>query len=259
MTTSSFPIDPASQRREFDALTKLGARDGNMIARGRVWFVDSSATGAADALTNYNGQSFTRPFKTIDYAIGQCRANKGDVILVSENHSETITTASAIDCDVDGIRIIGLARGYLRPQIIFGHADATIEIAATCTCHWAGFEFNAKASTTVGAAVNMAATTSYSVFEDIQFTNGAAGSFTAKISGTGAANGLLYEYPTDVKLELDVPAANATTNAFMRDVIGNKTDTAADGQVSATESLMAYAKQIVTLAIAIKAKTDTIT
>ena len=48
----------------------------------------------------------------------------------------------------------------------------------------------------------------------------------------------------------DVPGADVVTNAQMRDVIGNKTDAAAAGAVSATESLMAYAKQTVTEGIA---------
>ena len=41
----------------------------------------------------------------------------------------------------------------------------------------------------------------------------------------------------------DVPSADAVTNSQMRDVIGNKTDAAAAGAVSTTESLMAYVKQ----------------
>jgi hypothetical protein len=44
----------------------------------------------------------------------------------------------------------------------------------------------------------------------------------------------------------DVPAADDAGNVVMRDVIGNKEDAAAAGAVSTTESLMAYAKQIVT-------------
>jgi hypothetical protein len=56
----------------------------------------------------------------------------------------------------------------------------------------------------------------------------------------------------------DVPTADVATNAQMRDVIGNKTDAAAAGAVSETESLMAYAKQTVTNAEAILADTDTI-
>ncbi len=48
----------------------------------------------------------------------------------------------------------------------------------------------------------------------------------------------------------DVPVADAATNLYMRDVVGIKTDAAATGAVSATESLMAYAKQNVTEGIA---------
>lgn len=48
------------------------------------------------------------------------------------------------------------------------------------------------------------------------------------------------------KEELVVPTADTTDNAYAMDVLGNKTDAAAAGAVSATESLMAYAKQNVT-------------
>ena len=54
----------------------------------------------------------------------------------------------------------------------------------------------------------------------------------------------------------DVPGADVVTNAQMRDVIGNKTDAAAAGAVSATESLMAYAKQNVTNTEAIATDTS---
>jgi len=48
------------------------------------------------------------------------------------------------------------------------------------------------------------------------------------------------------KEELVVPTADAADNSYAMDVIGNKTDAAAAGAVSATESVMAYAKQNVT-------------
>jgi len=44
----------------------------------------------------------------------------------------------------------------------------------------------------------------------------------------------------------DVPTVDGTADTTMRDVIGRKTDAAAAGAVSATESVMAYAKQLVT-------------
>lgn len=44
----------------------------------------------------------------------------------------------------------------------------------------------------------------------------------------------------------DVPAANNVLNAQMNEVIGNKTDTAASGAVTATDTLVGYVKQLVT-------------
>ena len=51
-------------------------------------------------------------------------------------------------------------------------------------------------------------------------------------------------------LPVTVPTADAVTNAYSRDVVGNKTDAAAAGAVSEVETLMAYLKQVITLAIA---------
>ena len=48
----------------------------------------------------------------------------------------------------------------------------------------------------------------------------------------------------------DVPVKDAATNLYLRDVVGIKTDSAAAGAVSEVESLMAYLKQAITLAIA---------
>lgn len=48
----------------------------------------------------------------------------------------------------------------------------------------------------------------------------------------------------------DVAVADAVTNAVMSDIIGNKEDAAAEDAVSTTETLMAYLKQAITLAIA---------
>lgn len=62
------------------------------------------------------------------------------------------------------------------------------------------------------------------------------------------ANGFVIPSGTTDSL-LAVPAPNATTNAFERDVIGNKTDTAVE-VVGSTASLAAYVKGLLTLALA---------
>jgi hypothetical protein len=65
----------------------------------------------------------------------------------------------------------------------------------------------------------------------------------------------LAEADVEAKIDVidgyhDVPLADAITDVVMRDVIGRKTDSAAAGAVSEVESLMAYLKQSITLAIA---------
>lgn len=92
------------------------------VVTGNAFFVDS-ATGSDGGA----GNSPEKPFKTIDYAIGRCTANKGDIIYVMPGHSETVTGAGGITCDVAGVSIIGLGSYGLAPQIL-------MDGAATVTC-----------------------------------------------------------------------------------------------------------------------------
>ena len=96
------------------------------MTTGSVFFVDS-ATGS-------NGNSGTdpdHPLATIDYAIGKCTANKADKIVVMPNHTETLTTAGAITCDIAGVHIMGLGTGGTRPAILVSTSTGVdIEIDA---------------------------------------------------------------------------------------------------------------------------------
>jgi len=85
---------------------------GSYYTTGTVFFVDS--------VTGSNGNSGTdkdHPFATIDYAVGRCTANKGDVIIVMPNHTETVTEAGGLDLDVAGITVVGLGSAAVRPII----------------------------------------------------------------------------------------------------------------------------------------------
>ena len=94
------------------------------------FFVDSAAATKSD--TAGYGYSPDKPFATIDYAIGQCTANQGDVILVLAGHAESINVAAGINCDIAGVSTIGLGNGEDRPTITVGTTldTATIAIAA---------------------------------------------------------------------------------------------------------------------------------
>jgi len=88
---------------------------GNMFS-GDVYWVDSGNTEAADGS---GGGSKSQPFKTIDFAVGQCTASNGDVIIVMPGHTETVTAAGGLDLDVVGITVRGLGIGADRPIINF--------------------------------------------------------------------------------------------------------------------------------------------
>jgi hypothetical protein len=104
----------------------------NVATTGITYFVDS-VTGS-DAAGANNGRSGTVPYATLDHAINQCRANKGDVILLMPGHAETIIADSGVDIDVAGITIIGLGQGAARPTFTFETAvTADFKLAAAST------------------------------------------------------------------------------------------------------------------------------
>lgn len=101
------------------------------VISGNVFFVGATAGGLWLAGVNSPecGQKET-PFATIDYAIGQCTANNGDVIFVLPGHTETVSAAGGITCDIAGISIVGLGNGSLRPQITLSATTSTIAVSA---------------------------------------------------------------------------------------------------------------------------------
>jgi hypothetical protein len=88
-----------------------------------------------DRSVGSNGNSGTdplQPFATVDYAVSQCTANKGDVVIVMPGHTETTT---AVGLDVIGVTVIGLGFGRNRPALT-ATTDATDLVnvsAANCS------------------------------------------------------------------------------------------------------------------------------
>lgn len=96
---------------------------------GALWFVCSATSGATDS-TSY-GRTPSAPFATIDYAVGQCTADKGDIIAVLPGHAEVVTAAGGLDLDVSGITIIGYGDGANTPTVTLTTANtADIDIDA---------------------------------------------------------------------------------------------------------------------------------
>jgi len=287
---------------------------------------------------------------TIDAAINAADAdsgeNRGDKIYVLPGHTETLSTASAITADVDGLEIIGVGHGADTPTLTFSATDATIVISGAsvslknillvpsidsvaspivvsgtnCTLDvevrdasaaiecvravlttaaadnltakvvYKGFtggnacvncirlvgadnatidvdfygvastaivEFHTTACTNVSITGNFYNSGTTDLSKDVVDTatgstwwvdgfDGAAGAEFSGGSGNAVAVGDLSTIAAGIVTidgYHDVGTADATTNVVMSDVIGNKSDAAADGDVTSTESLVAYAKQ----------------
>jgi len=93
---------------------------------GNIWFVDS---GSGTDGAGY-GQDPDSPVATLDYAVGLCTANNGDVILVMPGHAENLAADSAVDIDVAGVKVIGLGWGADRPTFTATAIAGDFKLAA---------------------------------------------------------------------------------------------------------------------------------
>lgn len=96
------------------------------LTTGEIFFVHSG-TGVNAA---GGGRNPDAPLATLDYAIGLCTANKGDMIYLMPGHAETIAATDGFDADVAGIRIVGLGWGALRPTFTFTATASQVNIGA---------------------------------------------------------------------------------------------------------------------------------
>lgn len=126
MPTTNYPNGLSSY-----GVPLIGGGPLSVLTTGLVLFVNS-ATGSDVQYNSYSGQgaNANQPFATINYAITQCRASKGDVIYVMPGHAETISAAAGIACGVAGVSIIGLGNGSNRPTITFSAVASTWTVTA---------------------------------------------------------------------------------------------------------------------------------
>lgn len=84
--------------------------------------------------SNGNKGTFDSPFATVDYAVSQCTANRGDIVFVKPGHAETISAADGFDIDVAGVAVVGLGSGTLMPTFTLSATTSDVNIsAANCT------------------------------------------------------------------------------------------------------------------------------
>jgi hypothetical protein len=124
MAFPSLHINNPILKRELEAAFAM-----LLTMKGNMYFVHSGTGSAYSA-----GTDIESPMATLDDAVNKCTANQGDIIIVLPGHAETITTASAIDIDIAGIKVYGIGESEDRPKItISTAADASIEFAANST------------------------------------------------------------------------------------------------------------------------------
>lgn len=77
-----------------------------------------------------NKGTFDAPFATLDYAVSQCVADRGDIVVIKPGHAETIATATALAIDVAGVAVVGLGQGSNRPTFNLTATTSTITMSA---------------------------------------------------------------------------------------------------------------------------------
>jgi hypothetical protein len=168
------------------------------------------------------GTSPTLPFKTIDYAVGQCTANNGDVIIVLPGHSETLTNTNKITVDVAGVTVVGLGTGSLKPQLKHNHADAEVSIAAD-NVTWQGIRHSADV-TDVKVAIEIEDGSDYCTVRDCVFDVVTTGTdeFLVCVRTNDASNNALIENNYfDMGLGAAVAAISLTKDTDSTIVRGN--------------------------------------
>ena len=121
---TNFPSGIQSRGIPVEGMAGIGSP---LFTLGNVYHVDSGATTADDDNAATNPK---QPAATLDGAIGKTTANNGDLILIHPGHSETLSAAGAITCDVAGVTIIGLGTGNNRPTFTLDTAT-TVDIDVT--------------------------------------------------------------------------------------------------------------------------------
>lgn len=156
---------------------------------GKVVWVSNNTTGLLASQrggSDGNHGTFDSPYATLNYALTQCLANRGDVVLIKPGHAETVSSATAMNFSMAGVAIVGLGIGSSRPKFTLDTANtATIPVTADNisiqNCQIVGNFLSIAAPFTVASAKNFtvqnctfADTSSVLNFLNIVKTTGAA-------------------------------------------------------------------------------------
>jgi hypothetical protein len=160
---------------------------------GQVFWVCNSTTLSPFERGGSNGNdgTFNSPFATIAFAMTQCKANHGDIIMVKPNHAETISTAAILTLAVAGVAIIGIGSGSSRPTLTFTAAAANIPVtAANISIQNILFKANFLDVASVFTATGTATPTDFNI-EGCEFRDGSSSlNFISIVTGNATANSM---------------------------------------------------------------------
>lgn len=99
---------------------------------GKVFWVNNSTVLPEKGIGGSDGNpgTYLKPFSTLDYAIGRCVANRGDVIYIMPGYTQSLTAADGVDVDVAGVTIIGLGQGSKRAKFTYDNSAGEFVIGA---------------------------------------------------------------------------------------------------------------------------------
>ena len=145
-----------------------------------------------DSVHGSNGNSkgtFDRPFGTIDYAIGRCTADHGDLIVAKAGHTEVVAAAAGLAFDVAGVGVYFLGAGSNKATITFTAAAATMVVsAANVTLIQPRFLTGIDA---VAAAINVQAA-DFQMY-NAEYYDAAAKATTIQVLTTSAADRMVID------------------------------------------------------------------
>lgn len=100
---------------------------------GKVFWVYNGSALQTNQKNGSNGNrgTYDAPFATVAYAVTQCTAARGDIIVAKPGHAETISAAGGIAMSISGVAVVGLGVGSHRPKFTLDTANtATILVSA---------------------------------------------------------------------------------------------------------------------------------
>lgn len=171
--------------------------------RGRVTFPGSSASSVTGGSTQGPQGDPTAPLATVTYALTFTQANRGDIIIVMEGHSETL--AANISVANAGVTIYGCGQGDARPLFTTG-----------------GFSLVLTGNGSVAANLRFNMATSITLFGVVQLQGNGSYVYNVKVIGSDTTS--VGFYLSGNRATMDTCEVSGTTTGFASGVLFNATD-----------------------------------